>query len=156
MCQLFYDMIRLNMNLDLRAPLVYAKIDEIPPELGRNALPEGNGEFLLCFDLDLLQSRSIEPDPRLLPGALVFVGRKGGSEADNLIDPALTVSLPAGNYLFVQQRGAVMGREEWLDMAIEQQKDGLWEMFRPEARIFVRYLYEDGQPVTQLFRPLPG
>ena len=135
------------MNLDLRAPLVYTEITDTGTDM-----EAGTEETLLCFSLDPLQSRSIEPDPELLLGSLVFAGRRTG----NLPDPALpAVSLPAGNYLFVQRRGAVMSRREWLDMAVEQQKDGLWEMFRPESRIFVRFLHEDGQPVTQLFRPLP-
>jgi hypothetical protein len=46
-----------------------------------------------------------------------------------------------------------LNREEWLDMALEQQKDGLWERYKPENRLYVRYLFEDGCPVTQLFRP---
>ncbi|MDR2951648.1 MAG: hypothetical protein LBU82_00240 [Treponema sp.] len=48
------------------------------------------------------------------------------------------------------------GREKWLDMAVELQKDGLWEMFQLENRLYVRLLYEDGKRVTQLFRPLRG
>jgi hypothetical protein len=43
---------------------------------------------------------------------------------------------------------------EWLDMAIEQQKDGLWERHKPESRLYLRFLFEDGRYVTQLLRPL--
>jgi hypothetical protein len=38
-------------------------------------------------------------------------------------------------------------------MAIEQQKDGLWEQLRLGNHLYIRYLFEDGSPVTQVFRP---
>jgi len=67
------------------------------------------------------------------------------------------VSLPSGNYLFVQYRGSLLlKQDEWLDMAIEQQKDGLWERHKPGNLLFVRYLHEDGEYVTQLFRTVAG
>jgi hypothetical protein len=62
------------------------------------------------------------------------------------------LQLPAGQYLLVQQR-KFLGREECIHLAVEQQKDGLWERFVPENRLYIRYLIEDGSPVTQLFRP---
>lgn len=137
------------MNLDLRSPLIFLKIhaqmgSEFPPDLAKNE------EILLCFDLDPLQSLNIEPDPELLLGSFVFAGRKTDGDA---APQGEAVSLPAGKYLFVQKRGVTPG-ENWLEMAIEQQKDGLWELYRPENRLFVRYLHEDGQFVIQLFRPL--
>jgi len=138
------------MNLDLRAPLYFSKIDDLPSEICENE------EYLLCYDLNPAQSRSIEPDRDLLLGPLVFAGRKIGE-----IDPssAQTVSLPAGNYLFTQRRGVFERFEgSLLNMAVEQQKDGLWERYKPGNRLFVRFLFEDDSPVTQLFRVLrcPG
>jgi hypothetical protein len=134
------------MRLELCAPLIY----------GRTAnLPLDSAEFeetLCCFSLDSGQSRSIEPVREQLLGTLVFTGQKN-AECDLL--SAQTVSLPAGVYLFTQHDGALEG-EEWLDMAIEQQKDGLWERYKPQNLLYVRYLFEDGRPVTQLFRPLEG
>jgi hypothetical protein len=56
-------------------------------------------------------------------------------------------------YLFDQQRSA-LNRAECTDMAIEQQTDGLWERLRPGNRVYIRRLFEDGSPVTQIFRPL--
>jgi hypothetical protein len=134
------------MNLDLRSPLFYAKVEAMPEEIAEN------DEFLLCFNLDSEQSRSIEPKPDLLIGSLVFTGRKPGN-SDN-IQPE-TAPLPAGNYLFMQAR-SVLSREEWLDLAVEQQKDGLWERNKLQNRLYVRFLFEDGSFVTQLFRPLAG
>jgi hypothetical protein len=54
--------------------------------------------------------------------------------------------------VFAQER-AFLGREEVIQMAAEIQKDGLWERLRLENRFYVRYLYEDGGVVTQVFRP---
>ena len=133
------------IKLDLRAPFFYVKTSDLPQNMVKNE------EFLLCFDLDPVQSRSIEPEPELLLGSLVFTGKTGCSDDFQ----AQTVSLPAGMYLFLQCRSA-LSREEWLDLAIEQQKDGLWERHKPENRLYIRYLFEDGSPVTQLFRPLAG
>jgi len=137
------------MNLDLRSPLFYAKVEAMPEEIAEN------DEFLLCFDLDPGQSRSIEPKPDLLIGSLVFIGRKSHDSGNSDNSQPETAPLPAGNYLFVQAR-SVLSREEWLDLAVEQQKDGLWERNKLKNRIYVRFLFEDGSFVTQLFRPLAG
>ena len=132
------------VNLDLRSPLFYVKVEAMPGEITEN------DEFLLCFCLDSAQSRSIEPKPEQLLGSLVFTGQKS-SDSGNL--QFETVSLPTGNYLFTQVRGA-LPREEWLDLAVEQQKDGLWERYKLQNRLYVRFLFEDGGFVTQLFRQL--
>jgi hypothetical protein len=86
---------------------------------------------------------------------MVFAGRKqegpGGLQAE-------TVALEKGNYLFCQCRDAdapgasPFAREEWLEMAIEQQKDGLWERYNPGNLLYVRFLFEDGCRVTQVLR----
>ena len=132
------------MNLDLRSPLVYDKVEAMPPEIAKN------DEFLLFFNLDPAQSRSIEPKTELLLGSLVFTGQKSVDSGNFQPEKA---SLPAGNYLFTQVRGA-LSREEWLDLAVEQQKDGLWERYKLENGLYIRFLFEDGSFVTQLFRPL--
>jgi len=131
-------------KLDLRTPLFYAKTDVFPEKTLEK------DEFLLCYTLNPAQSNTIEPDRGQFLGTVEFVGRKtAGSD----VPMGETVSLPAGNYLFTQSRNA-LNSEEWLDMAIEQQKDGLWERHKPESMLFVRFLYEDGEFVTQIFRPL--
>ena len=135
------------MKLDLRAPLVYTRFQwkaetaDFPREITENK------EFLFCFELDPEQGRSIEPERERFLGPLLFSGQKPCSPLGG------QVSLPQGEYLFVQRRSALK-TEEWLDLAIEQQKDGLWERNKLENRLYVRYLFEDGLPVTQLFRTL--
>ena len=144
------------VRLDLRMALVYAEIIDFPPDIEafspraeKIAFGQAHEELLLCFEIDPGQSRSIEPQREHLLGALIFAGRTDTG------DSGKKVALPAGKYLFAQRHEA-LNREEWLDMAVEQQKDGLWERLKPENRLYVRYLFEDGKPVTQLFRPCDG
>jgi len=93
---------------------------------------------IFCYELNRLQSQTIEPDPAQLLGQQISEG-----------------SLPAGIYLFTQKRsGNPLNQEEWLEMAIEQQKDGLWERYKPGNLLYVRFLFEDEANVTQVFRPL--
>ena len=131
------------MHLNLRSPLFYTRVKDLPREMSEDE------EFLLFYELDSVQSRSIEPEKELLLGSLVFTGRRNNAETGSNDD----LKLPAGNYLFVQYRGPVLSCEEWLEMAIEQQKDGLWERYKLKNELYVRFLFEDGSFVTQLFRP---
>jgi hypothetical protein len=135
-------------RLELFAPLVYIPDPELLP------FPRGEGqeaaetpERLFWFTLDEAQGRSIEPDPA------VFLGPPG---AGGYLAPAgykgEGLELPRGRYLFAQERGT-LGREGITAMAIEIQKDGLWERLRLDGRLYLRYLYEDGSAVTQVFRP---
>ena len=133
-------------KLDLRAPLVYSMTDNLPSILAEN------DEFLLCYDLDPIQSRSIEPIPEHLLGSLVFSGIKGDTGDSGV----KKVFLPAGMYLFTQCRGSKGSLEQdtWLNLAIDQQKDSLWERQKPGNRLYIRFLYEDDAFVVQVFRPV--
>ncbi|MDR0289390.1 MAG: hypothetical protein LBI06_00455 [Treponema sp.] len=99
---------------------------------------------MFCFELDQGQAGRIDPQEDYFLGKLVFSGKDTNGPD--------TVRLPAGLYLFAQQRGA-LNREECISMAIEQQKDGLWERLYLENLLYIRRLFEDGSPVTQIFRP---
>ncbi|MCL1992013.1 MAG: hypothetical protein FWG66_03585 [Spirochaetes bacterium] len=137
------------MRLFLSTPLVFAQEPALLPDNLENYT--GTDELLFCFQLDQAQSRAFEPQRENLLASLLFAGRKSkGGDADSAEN---TVSMPAGTYLFVQRRQA-LSKAQWLDAAVEQQKDGLWERHKPEARLYVRYLFEDASPVTQLFRPV--
>ncbi len=163
------------LNLELCAPLVYSKLAEPTAELFSVLTLAENEEFLLCFELEPAQSQSIEPEPQLLIGAPVFAGRK--TNGQNLQDGGSeTITLPAGKYLFVQRRAnsttpqlpvsepadensqnktqsSPLDMKEWLDLAVEQQKDALWERHKPANILYVRFLFEDGGQVTQVIRP---
>jgi hypothetical protein len=133
-------------RLDLRAPLVYSKTGNLPAEARES------NEFLLLYELDRVQSQSIEPVKELFLGKLASIGKKTVNlnvpETDRIV-------LPAGDYAFTQRRSnsVTLKQEEWLDMAIEQQKDALWGRYKLKNQLYVRYLYEDGLFVIQLFRP---
>lgn len=155
------------IRLKLGAPLFYREIPaKLPADSGFAPFQYAirAGELLFCFDLDPAQSRSIEPDPAALLGLLVFAGQVEGDAMQDEApisgqqgypaqhDRSRRLELPAGNYLFAQERDA-LNREECIKMAIEVQKDGLWERLVPADRLYVRYLFEDGRAVTQVFRP---
>jgi len=92
---------------------------------------------IFCYELNSLHSQTIEPDPAQLLGQQISEGL-----------------LPAGIYLFMQKRSEnPLNQAEWLEMAIEQQKDGLWERHKPGNLLYVRFLFEDEANVTQVFRP---
>ena len=88
----------------------------------------------------------------------MFIGQKLPESQNGGIDEKErndTVLLPQGKYLFTQCRSeAVLSRDEWLDLAIEQQKDGLWERNKLLDLLYIRFLFEDGSFVTQVFRAL--
>jgi len=137
------------IRLDLRAPLEYASAPALDP-WDTEAAETAAQECAFCFELDKGQAGRIDPEPGSFLGELVFSGRA-------LADPAEQPhwAIPAGLYLFAQQRRA-LGREECIALALEQQKDGLWERHRLESRLYIRRLFEDGSAVTQVFRPCLG
>ncbi|MCL2721120.1 MAG: hypothetical protein FWD47_07250 [Treponema sp.] len=155
------------MNLELLAPINYIE-DFSQSRYHGNYMSGGaedaelmknDDELLLCFEINHIESNNIEPKPEQFLGNLVFIGKKNTSNPLRASVPPceknLEITLPAGNYLFSQQRAdRVLNQEEWLDMTIEQQKEGLWQRNKLEARFYVRFLNEDGAFVTQVFRPV--
>ena len=131
------------VRLDLRAPLEY----EEAPELVPFSCPPADAdapELLFCFELDREQAARIDPEAGRFLGELIFSGKGDGKQGK--------LQLPAGLYVFSQQR-RTLNHEECVNMAIEQQKDGMWERLHLGNRLYIRYLFEDGSHVTQLFRP---
>jgi hypothetical protein len=143
------------LRLELRAPLVYREDPALRPF--ESAAPAAAGESpagpveetVFLFELDAAQGLSIEPDPARLLGPLVFSGRPTAAEPGG---PGPRREIPAGRYLFAQER-RLLNREECVEMAMEVQKDGLWERLRPEPQLYLRFLTEDGGTVSQVFRP---
>jgi hypothetical protein len=156
------------MRLELLAPLFYTKF---PEDITRRHGEYGgieNEEILFCFEINPKQGCDIEPDHKQFLGNLLFAGHKDNTSNPlstsvpaeplceiNRNDAENVVVLPAGCYLFLQHRGDMaLNQGEWLDMAIEQQKDGLWERHKLGNLLYLRYLHEDGAVVTQVFRLL--
>jgi hypothetical protein len=141
------------IRLELRAPLFYREDRNLEPWKLENSGPGDSAaaERLFCFALDAVQGQSIEPDPVRFLGPLLAAG-SSVTEPANPAEAGSILELSAGTYLFAQQREN-LGREAFIGMAIELQKDGLWERLGLGDRLYLRYLAEDGKMVTQAFRP---
>ena len=142
----------------LLSPLFYVPEQSLRPfEDG-----EAEAEKIFCFELEEAQYRNIEPDREKFFGNLIFAGRAvkkfscgelpgtvqiGGKELS-----VGQLRLPEGDYLFSQERRFLV-REEAAVMALEIQAEGLWQRLKPGRKLYLRRLFEDGSPVTQLFRP---
>jgi len=129
-------------RLNLLSALYYA------PEKGADpfAYREGDGEMLFCFELAQAQAREFEPEKMQFPGTLVFAGKAADGAGGHLYE------FPRGHYLFAQRR-ELLHREAIIDMAVEIQQEGLWQRLLFGEKLYLRYLFEDGCSVTQLFRP---
>jgi hypothetical protein len=135
-------------RLILAAPLVYREDDS----LRFPAYDTAWGEVLFRMALDPAQSRSIEPDRTAFPGRLVAAGyaaKPPEKEGEGRLE------LPKGIYFFTQVRES-LDKETLIDMIIEVQEEGLWERASLDDCLYIRRLFEDGQPVTQIFRPIPS
>ena len=131
------------LHFNLVSPIYYLPQNNADPFCYR----EENEEMIFCFDLDKSQYLNFEPDKEKLLAGLLFSGvAVAGSEKADL-------KLPAGNYLFAQKR-ELLNRNDIIDMAAEIQAEGLWQRLKLGKRLYLRYLYEDGSFVTQLFRPI--
>jgi hypothetical protein len=138
------------LKLELLAPLAYAEDRGLEPfdDHGAPKVPAAGEDRLFCFETGAGQGGSIEPDPAFFLGPLIF----SGGTAKDAGRTGERRELPAGKYLFAQER-RMLNRDECIFMAIEVQKDGLWERLDPESRLYLRFLTEDGREVTQIFRP---
>jgi len=130
-------------RLNLLTPLYYfPEADPDPFSYG-----EGSGEKLYCFEIDETHRLDFEPDAKTLLKKLIFGGKATGSGC-----AGAQTALPAGGYLFAQER-EILSRDDIIAAAIEIQAEGLWQRLEPGNRLYLRYLFEDGRFVTQLFRP---
>ena len=130
------------LNLNLTSPLFYTS-DQGPDPFNC----PGDGERLFCFELDETQCLSFTPIKEKLIKSLVFSGIAAGEG-----DAGPFLELPKGNYTFAQEK-RLLSREEIIDMSVEIQQESLWQRQKPGKQLFLRYLFEDGNWVTQLFRP---
>ncbi|MCL2601194.1 MAG: hypothetical protein FWD91_00110 [Treponema sp.] len=132
-------------SLKLFSPLYYSSDGATDPF----SYSEGDGEKLFCFELEETAAGTFQPDRATFPGSLLFCGKAADSSAAG--GNAGDSELPAGNYLFAQKR-EVLSRESIITMAMEIQQEGLWQRQPLGRKLYLRYLFEDGCPVTQLFR----
>jgi hypothetical protein len=141
------------LKLDLRSPLFFSRDEGLNP-FQYNELA---GETLFCFEVAPSEAASIEPDIERFLGPLLFGGRrvsttKAPVPGEAPLPAEAHFELPSGVYLFAQERRA-LDRDDWLFLALETQKDGLWERLALGNRVYLRRLFEDNSAVTQVFRP---
>ena len=143
--------------LYLHSPLVYTEVPDLSPFESGFPQNETEPDLIFCFELNNVQSGRIDPDADCLLGKLIFAGKStvtahGAVTAHSAVS-AGDIQVPAGRYLFTQQRRA-LGMNECISLAVEQQKDGLWEREKPGNLLYIRRLYEDNSPVTQIIREI--
>ena len=131
------------LRLNLLSSLCYVPEEKVDPF----DYKEGDGEKLFCFELDESQTFVFEPDRTAFPETPLFSGR-----ADCGAETQPRAELPQGSYLFAQKR-EILSRDDIIDMAVEIHQEGLWQRLLCGKKLYLRYLFEDGCPVTQLFRP---
>ncbi|MDR1374321.1 MAG: hypothetical protein LBJ24_05050 [Treponema sp.] len=134
--------------LRLAAPLCYQRDDGLKPF---DYTPAA-GELIFAWTIPAAEALSIEPAPDRFLERFLFAGQavpepSAGNGAGALFE------LPRGLYFFSQVREN-LDQEASLSLAIEVQKEALWQRFVPEPRFYLRRLFEDGKGVTQIFRPL--
>ncbi|MDR2370174.1 MAG: hypothetical protein LBD71_01735 [Treponema sp.] len=147
------------LRLELRSSLFYREDKSLVPftDGGCGDGTADAGELLFCFEIEEKTGEAIDPDTAFYFGLPVFSGRApdadreaGGLKSGAAGGPGL-FELPAGTYFFAQAREA-LNRGECILMAVEVQREILWRRLRPANRLYIRRLFEDGKPVTQVWR----
>jgi hypothetical protein len=153
-------------KLRLVSPLYYRPFAGLSPGLFAETLSrgEGAGETLFCFEINPAQAFSIEPAAGTVNSGAdnsgVYLGpllAAGSAAAGAALLPAALV-LPAGDYFFTQIRGNDLRSADeiialYIEMAVELQKEGLWERLKLGQTVNFRTLWEDGARVFQALRP---
>jgi hypothetical protein len=132
------------VRLELRSSLYYYE--------DRSLVPFGTAdtkELLFCFEIEEETGKAIDPDTASYLGSPVFSGRICTDAAQS--GSGGLFELSAGAYFFAQTREA-LNREECILMAIEVQREILWQRLQPQNQLHIRNLFEDGKPVTQVWR----
>ena len=126
--------------MNLLSPLLY-----IPVESSTLEYEPKDGEKLFCFELEESEAQKFEPDKHHFPGSLIFVGK-----APDMNEPAV-LELKPGTYLFSQVR-EILNPRDIVDLAVEVHNEGLWQRLKLSKRLYIRFLFEDGRGVTQIWR----
>jgi hypothetical protein len=128
------------MQLELYRAISYVRDDALDPF----TLTDVEGELLFCFELDLAEGAA---DCFSRP---VFAGFE-------LYDGEIheEVEIPKGDYLFAQER-RLLSKNEIINMKAEIQQFAATGGYELDNKLYLRYLFEDGKIVTQLFSALGG
>ncbi|MDR3325278.1 MAG: hypothetical protein LBS82_04770 [Spirochaetaceae bacterium] len=122
------------MRLELYRPISYVRDDALDPfNVAASAVASAEGELLFCFQAEPLELQCA-----------------GFELYDGEIHEE--VALPAGRYCFAQER-ELLARRAIADMAAEIRRFAAGDGCELENKLYLRYLFEDGKIVTQLFHP---
>jgi hypothetical protein len=125
------------------SPIFYREI-AFPPGLPDDSQsPEPFPETLFHFRINRSVAFAIETDGKDYLGSLIAAGR---------VDTNGGMELPAGEYFFTQVREK-LDTGAFIELALELQKEGLWERVRLGKTVYFRTLWEDGAQVSQVLRP---
>jgi hypothetical protein len=146
------------VKLHLQSPIYYIPDNDLNYRFfSREMVPTDTAavsrEYLFGFEIAPGEYLNIEPEAGAFLGEPFFRGYTGPTPSGDQCPAAALFTLEAGQYLFMQSQEA-MDWEGILDMALEIQKEGLWEGFALDRRLFLRYVFEDGSMVTQVWRPV--
>ena len=144
-------------HLNLASPVFCIPMEGAEPfAVQADNIADLDTERVFCFELDQAEHLSFEPDRDKLLGLLVFGGLSKTVEAGTAAAAGKAETpkqkIPQGAYLFAQKR-ELLDKEEIITLAVEIQKEGLWQRLKLGKNLYLRYLFEDGSWVTQLFRP---
>jgi hypothetical protein len=130
------------IRLNLLRPLFYSPQESMALEFGREDI-----ERLFCFELKEAAAQEFLPDKTRFPGTLVFAGNVTSPDGPG----EQVIELSRGTYIF-SQTWEILGMDEVIEMAVEVQNEGLWQRLKLANRFYVRYLFEEGRGVTQIWR----
>jgi hypothetical protein len=132
-------------RLHLLSPIFYRETAPLPPGLPDDSQsPEPFPETLFHFRINHSGAFTIEPDRKDYLGSLIAAGQA---------DTNGSLELPAGTYFFTQVREK-LDPGAFIELALELQKEGLWERLRLGKTVYFRTLWEDGAVVSQVLRPI--
>ena len=95
-------------------------------------------ERLFCYTLNPKEAISVDPDPENY--------FSGNAEE-------VTV-LKVSEYYVTQEKKDDLENADLIDIAIELQKEALWNRCKLDHKLYLRKLFEDNSSVTQLWRPI--
>ena len=133
-------------TLILHSPLYYFKVNEEP-----FTYKSKESELVMAFMLSTPES--FETDKENFLSSPLWIGKTSPENTYNQSKNSTALNIPQGQYFFSQIRKN-LNKEECIDFAIEVHKEGLWQRKGLGEFMYIRYLYEDGSPVTQVLREI--
>jgi hypothetical protein len=136
-------------RLDLRERLIFYSSTNFFALPKKQAELEKFEEIVFCIKLKETAFMDFSVQYDQFFKKLIFCGCK----KYDIQNQQKIVEIPCGLYLFSQQN-QFFHKDDCILEAIEQQKNGLWEKFKLNDILYIRYLLEKENWITQFFRPV--